>query len=1076
MEEVNKKHNLISIKKKILLSIFFTILICIFIPLNNKSKATDEIYSISDGVIKGILPKTSLSDFRNNINNENAYIEGLDEDSYIGTGMIVTIDDLQYSVYVVGDLNGDGNATITDLVKLKLHNVNIENLEEKYLYGADINNSGDVTITDLVQLNLAVLNIKDILAPKSFEPTVKVSETAITIEGSSTDEKSGIAEYYFQLDDEDWVKNEDALNGKYEFTNIDTSIKHNVRMMAKDNAENAIITKTISVENEMYKINLIPSTTDWTNEDITVSLECEESLSNIDLKISVDGGDTFEEYIAPVDISTNTTVVGKMIYKETLNEVERTLVISNIDKLMPKRFVPNISKSDTKIEITNVQTEDSEATDEFSCSGLKEYTYILRNREEVLQQVETSETSYTFNIEQEDNYIIQILATDNAGNVYTYEDSMNMTNESYTLFIDADGGEYDDENTVLGENGEIVRLVTPIRRGYKFTGWELSGEGILSETIYTFGEGNATITAQWELETYSIEYNYSNGEATEEMPDSYTIFSEDIIIPEPVREGYTFIGWAVTTEGDEENSEPETETVIESGSMGNIVCTAHWTPNVHTITYNCDGGIILIGSEEIEFGESVVLDEPVKDGYVFVGWYDNEELNGEMYEADSYYTLEEDEDIILYAKWMEIGIYAKLLENGTLSITQIEKNTEEEIVNYGKVEINENEEFIQPWINDLENIQLVRIEDVISPLAMDNWFANCTNLEAIDGIENIDATNLTSMKNTFLNCSKIEFISLGWLDTSNVTNFEGLFDGCEKLSILDINSIDTSNAINMSKMFKGCKSLDIITLNNFSTTNVTDMSRMFEECENLIVLDISSFNTENVTTMQDMFSGCKLLDNLNITNFNTDNVEYMTRMFYNCEQLTSLNLSGFNIEKVEYYADMFTGCNSIEKIIINNEWDNLDVFNDCDIDESIIERIGVIAIDFDANGGTVPVARIVASPGDDISELMPIPEKSYTIKYECNDGSVLSDTIIFCDFDGWYTEEDGGERVEYTTMPETSQKLYAHWINKQVELPILTRNNYIFLGWCIDEDLNITIAPEITLGSDLKLYALWAEE
>jgi len=45
----------------------------------------------------------------------------LEEDDIIGTGMTVKVgEELEYTLIVIGDINGDGKITITDIAKLKL--------------------------------------------------------------------------------------------------------------------------------------------------------------------------------------------------------------------------------------------------------------------------------------------------------------------------------------------------------------------------------------------------------------------------------------------------------------------------------------------------------------------------------------------------------------------------------------------------------------------------------------------------------------------------------------------------------------------------------------------------------------------------------------------------------------------------------------------------------------------------------------------------------------------------------------------------------------------------------------------
>ncbi len=54
----------------------------------------------------------------------------------------------------VGDLNGDGQITITDVSKINAHNIGLEPIDSKYLDNADMNGDGAITITDVSNLKM----------------------------------------------------------------------------------------------------------------------------------------------------------------------------------------------------------------------------------------------------------------------------------------------------------------------------------------------------------------------------------------------------------------------------------------------------------------------------------------------------------------------------------------------------------------------------------------------------------------------------------------------------------------------------------------------------------------------------------------------------------------------------------------------------------------------------------------------------------------------------------------------------------------------------------------------------------
>ena len=95
------------------------------------------------------------------------------------------------------------------------------------------------------------------------------------------------------------------------------------------------------------------------------------------------------------------------------------------------------------------------------------------------------------------------------------------------------------------------------------------------------------------------------------------------------------------------------------------------------------------------------------------------------------------------------------------------------------------------------------------------------------------------------------------LNTSNVTNMYGMFASCPALTSLDLTHFDTSKVTNMNLMFGGCLALTNLDLSHFDTSEVTDMGYMFAVCSSLKTILIGTgWNTDNVTISDEMFYGC----------------------------------------------------------------------------------------------------------------------------------------------------------------------------------------------------------------------------
>ncbi|MFL1696269.1 MucBP domain-containing protein, partial [Weissella kandleri] len=121
-------------------------------------------------------------------------------------------------------------------------------------------------------------------------------------------------------------------------------------------------------------------------------------------------------------------------------------------------------------------------------------------------------------------------------------------------------------------------------------------------------------------------------------------------------------------------------------------------------------------------------------------------------------------------------------------------------------------------------------------------FADLSNLESIDGLENLDTSQVTDMTSMFYNTGLIN-LDLSNFNTSKVTNMYGMFMNMKKLESVNVSSFDTSNVVTMERMFGNVRDTD---------TN------------QLLSLDLSNFDTSKVSTMTDMFKGANSLKELKL--------------------------------------------------------------------------------------------------------------------------------------------------------------------------------------------------------------------
>lgn len=118
-----------------------------------------------------------------------------------------------------------------------------------------------------------------------------------------------------------------------------------------------------------------------------------------------------------------------------------------------------------------------------------------------------------------------------------------------------------------------------------------------------------------------------------------------------------------------------------------------------------------------------------------------------------------------------------------------------------------------------------------------------------------------------------------------------MFAECYSLSEIDgIENLDTSNVEFMRGMFMNCISLLKIDVSSFNTDGVKDISYMFSNCAMLKELDFSKFNAHKIEKILGVFEWCINLDNLTLNRSIFDPIlfddwtEYNS-MFYQCDKL-----------------------------------------------------------------------------------------------------------------------------------------------------------------------------------------------
>ena len=239
---------------------------------------------------------------------------------------------------------------------------------------------------------------------------------------------------------------------------------------------------------------------------------------------------------------------------------------------------------------------------------------------------------------------------------------------TYTITFDSNGG-----NTVTSITEEAGVAITPpaapTLTGYNFDGWYSDVGLTTAYTFTTMPSNNITVYAKWTPITYNIAYD-GNGFTSGSTPSSTHTYNQAQALNANgyLRTGYTFEGWATTTDGDVTYTDSNIVTNLTIIQGTTITLYANWTPIEYTIEYDGNGATSgETDSSEHFYGQPKALNVNgyIRDNYDFAGWSTTEDGEVEYINGQSVNNLStvQGEVIILYAKWTGVT-YTITLEAG----------------------------------------------------------------------------------------------------------------------------------------------------------------------------------------------------------------------------------------------------------------------------------------------------------------------------------------------------------------------------------------------------------------------------
>ena len=284
------------------------------------------------------------------------------------------------------------------------------------------------------------------------------------------------------------------------------------------------------------------------------------------------------------------------------------------------------------------------------------------------------------------------------------------------------------------------------------------------------------------------------------------------------------------------------------------------------------------------------------------------------------------------------------------------------------------------------------------------WFFGCSALTDIQGIKNLNTSEVYDMRSMFVSCSSLTTLDLSGFDTQKVNYMDYMFSECGNLVTIYVSdNFSTAKVSQSTSMFYNCYSIIGAIKYDSNKTDATyanytdgyftkegtvahpkdsyviytdaDKTLTFKYGEipssedGVYVYDVpkyssspewisnhassitkvvfdASFADARPTTCYSWFFDCSTLTEIQgIQYLNTSKVNDMTFMFVNCSSLTKLDLSGFDTQSVSSMADMFLNCSKLVSIFVSDSFKTTSVIQSVGMFDGCDSLVGAVAYD-----------------------------------------------------------------------------------------------------------------------------------
>ena len=455
--------------------------------------------------------------------------------------------------------------------------------------------------------------------------------------------------------------------------------------------------------------------------------------------------------------------------------------------------------------------------------------------------------------------------------------------------------------------------------------------------------------------------------------------------PNPVKEGYTFVGWfdansggnqyttydnvdgpryislyaryrSNTSYGDYRLPRNETQKANTTRSTVTFVYhngTADTTSTVETRYYPNGWLVDGVHHEDGDFifktDETVIEPDynsypvngafptnPTKSGYQFVGWF-TEETGGEPVTV-----LRGDSDITVHAHYTDNyaitkerssfgytftdAVYDNSIDQRDINILPGTVEQYNEAVAGGEAVIKNLESTTSPnpiyvWQSG-ENVYYYSPADVIFLPTNGSSIFYLVRFNTID-MSGFNTVKVTNMSQMFL--YSYADLDVSSFDTHNVTNMSDMFSYSNPHTSLDLRHFDTSKVRNMNSMFFGVYTSGEIDVSSFDTRNVTDLAGFFNTAFDYKTNITRSYNLNHFDTSKvtNLNAAFNIcgLKHIDVDEWDTSNVTQMNSIFNNDTLFEELDLTNWDTHNVTTARSIFNTCYATTIYVSRDKWD-----------------------------------------------------------------------------------------------------------------------------------------------------------